>query len=357
LGSTAWGAAPAVAQEQIKLGFIGPLSGGNAQQGLSARNGFQLAVDQFNAAGGPFRIEAVILDDAANPQTGVSAALKLTNDPKVVAATGHWNSGVALATIPVFQRANMPFIVWGAISPRITERNNPMVSRVATTLVNTNGPLAKWAVDKIGKRIAIVSDTSDYGAANTQNFTKFFTEAGGTIVATEAAPVGTTDFRALLTKIRGATPDAIYFGGVITEAGLVRQQMVELGMTVPMLGVDGFHDPAFIRIAGPAAEGTISGIAKEIGNPVLDKLMADYRAANFAEPPTIYTKNAFDAANILINAMRKAGTTDKAAIARAVRETTHDGAMGRTTFDENGQTKMPVDLEIRIVRNGAWTTQ
>jgi len=352
-----WGAAAACAQETVKIGFIGPLSGGNAQQGLSARNGFQLAIDQANKAGLPFKLEAVILDDAANPQTGVAAALKLTNDPQVLAATGHWNSGVALATIPVFQRAGVPFIVWGAISPKVTERNNPMVSRVVTTLVNTNEPLAKWAVANVGKKIAIVSDTSDYGVANTQNFEKFYKAAGGTILTAEAAPVGTTDFRALLTKIKAGSPDAIYFGGVVTEAGLVRQQMVELGMAVPMIGVDGFHDAEFIKIAGPAAEGTISGIVKEKGNPQLEKLTKDYQAANFAEPATTYTKNAFDAANIIVAAINKAGTKDKAAIAKAIRETQYDGAMGHTSFDENGQTKLPVELELRTVKNGAWTTR
>jgi branched-chain amino acid transport system substrate-binding protein len=355
--AVALGAAAAMAQETIKVGFIGPLSGGNAQQGLSARNGFQLAVNQANAAGLPFKIEPVILDDAANPQTGVAAALKLTNDPQVVAATGHWNSGVALATIPVFQRAGVPFIVWGAISPKITERNNPMVSRVVTTLVNTNEPLAKWAAENIGKKIAIVSDTSDYGAANTQNFEKFYKVAGGTIVIAEAAPVGTTDFRALLTKIKGSAPDAIYFGGVVTEAGLVRQQMVELGMSVPMIGVDGFYDATFIEIAGAAGEGTISGIVKEKGNPQLEKLAKDYQAAIFAEPSTTYTKNAFDAANIIIAAIKKVGTKDKTALAKAIREIEYDGAMGHTSFDENGQTKLPVELELRTVKNGSWTTR
>ena len=196
-----------------------------------------------------------------------------------------------------------------------------------------------------------------YGVANTQNFDRLFKAAGGGIVATEAAPVGTTDFRALLTKIKATSPDAVYFGGVITEAGLVRQQMVELGLTMPMIGVDGFHDAAFVRIAGAAAEGTIAGIAKEKGNPQLEKLTKDYEAAKFAEPSTSYTKNAFDSANIIIAAIAKAGTKDKAAIAKAIRETRHDGAMGQTSFDENGQTKLPVELELRVVKNGAWTTR
>lgn len=351
------GGAPARAQETVKIGFIGPLSGGNAQQGIAARNGFQLAIDQANASGLPFKIEPVILDDAANPQTGVAAALKLTNDPKVVAATGHWNSGVALATIPVFSRAGVPFVVWGAISPKITEKNNPMVSRVVTTLVNTNAPLAKWAVANLGKRIAIVSDTSDYGVANTDNFRKFFEADGGTIVAAEAAPVGTTDFRALLTKIKGTNPDAIYFGGVVAEAGLVRQQMVQLGMSQPMIGVDGFYDSEFLKIAGPAANGTIVGIAKEVGNPKLDAMTEAYKGANFAEPIGSYTKNAYDATNIIIAALKTAGTTDKAAIAKAIRASDYDGALGRTTFDENGQTKRAVVLELREVKDGAWVVR
>jgi branched-chain amino acid transport system substrate-binding protein len=326
LGS--WGAQ---AQDTVKIGFLGPLSGGDAEQGISARNGFQLAVDQANHADLPFKIEPVILDDAANPQTGVAAALKLTNDPEVVAATGHWNSGVALATIPVFSRANIPFIVWGAISPKITEKSNPMVTRVVPTLTNTNAPLAKWAAAQLGKKIAIVSDTTDYGLANVKSFDKFFTEAGGAIVATETAPVG-----------------------VVTEAGLVRSQMAELGMKQPMIGVDGFYDPEFIKIAGPAADGTISGIIKEEGNAKLTKLTADYNAAKFSEPMGPYTKNAYDATNIIIAALKQAGLKDRAAIAKAIRDTQYDGAMGHTSFDSNGQTTLPVDLELREVKGGVW---
>ena len=148
-----------------------------------------------------------------------------------------------------------------------------------------------------------MTDTTDYGMANLQTFEHFFKAAGGQIVATESAPVGTTNFRPLLTKIKGLAPDAIYFGGVVTEAGLVRRQMVEFGLKQPMIGVDGFYDPQFIQIAGPAADGTIVGLVKEEGNAKLDQMMKDYAAAKFDEPAGPYTKNAFDAANIIIAAM------------------------------------------------------
>lgn len=349
-------AGAASAQETVKIGFIGPLSGGNAQQGMTARNGFQLAIDQANARDDlGFKIEGIILDDASNPQTGVSAALKLTNDPDVIAATGHWNSPVALATAPVITRAGIPFVIWGAISPKVTETNNPLLSRVVPTLVNTNEPLAAWAAENLGKNVAIVSDTSDYGMANVAAFTKPFEAAGGMITATETAPVGTTDFRATLTKLKSGNPDAVYFGGVVTEAGLVRQQMKEVGLDVPMIGVDGFHDPEFIKIAGDAAEGTISGIMKEQENEALAGMNKAYEEAGFEEPVGTYTKNAYDAANIIIAAIEEAGI-DRAAVGEAIRSMEYDGAMGHTSFDETGQTKLPVDLELRVVKDGQWET-
>jgi len=360
LGAAVALAPAAVAQDKpkIKLGFIGPLSGGNAPQGLGARNGFLLAIEQANAGGYPYTVEGVVYDDASDPQTGVGAATKLVNDPDVVASIGHWNSSVALATIPVFDRFQMPVIIWGAISPKITEQNLPMVTRVTPTLVTENKPLAAWAVSGLGaKKIAIVADTSDYGTANAAAFGQFFAEAGGTVVSTDLLPVGTTDFRAVLTRIAGAGVDAIYFGGVITEAGLLRKQEGELGLTVPMIGISGFYDPEFIALAGPAAEGTMVSYPAAQSNPRLDKLDADYTARGFAEPSSPYTKYAYEAANILMAVIRDKGIEDKAALAAAIRAISYDGVLGTTTFDDHGQTQIPVEVIIKIVRNGEWVTR
>ncbi|MGE4124573.1 MAG: branched-chain amino acid ABC transporter substrate-binding protein [Pusillimonas sp.] len=350
------GTPDAQAQDTIKLGFIGPLSGGNAQQGMGAKNGFLLAIDEWNAKDGvPFKVEGVVLDDASDPQTGVSAALKLVNDRSVVAATGHWNSPVALATLPVFNRSQMPFIVWGAISPKITEQNFPNTTRVTPTLVNENKPLADWVAKDMGaKRIAIVADTSDYGRANEQWFGKFFKDAGGEVVAVESFPVGTTDFRAILTKIKALQPDAVYFGGVITEAGIVRKQMVELDMKQPMLGISGIHDPQLIQIAGAAADGTIVGVPAAQSNPKLEAMYKAYEAKKYPEAHSPYTKYAYDATGILLEAINTAGVKDKAGIAKAIRNIRYDGANGMTTFDANGQTQIPVDIEVRAVSNGQW---
>jgi len=354
--SLVFGSGVALAQSTVKLGFIGPISGGNAQQGLGAKNGFLLAIDQFNATpGAPFKVEGVVLDDASDPQTGVSAALKLVNDRSVVAATGHWNSPVALATLPVFNRSQMPFIVWGAISPKITEQNFPNTTRVTPTLVNENKPLAERAISDLkAKKIAIISDTSDYGRANETWFRKFFTDAGGTIVTAESFPVGTTDFRAILTKVQGLQPDAVYFGGVITEAGILRKQMADLGIKMPMLSISGIYDPQLIKIAGPAADGVVVGVPVSQSNPKLEAMNKAYTEKAYPEAQSPYTKYAYDATGLLLQVLKTTGTTDKAAIAKAIRAASYDGALGTTTFDANGQTQIPVDIQLHTVKNGEW---
>ncbi len=353
-------ALPATAQDRplIKLGFIGPISGGNAQQGLGARNGFLLAIEQSNASDFPYEVEAVVLDDASDPQTGVSAALKLVNDPDVVAATGHWNSPVALATIPIFQRYEMPMIVWGAISPLITEQNVPQITRVTPTLLVENKPLAAWAKTNLGAaNIAIVSDTSDYGAANADAFEMFFTDEGGSIASKDMFPVGNTDFRTALTRMRDTPPDAIYFGGVITEAAILRRQMIETGIDVPMIGISGFYDPEFIALAGDAAEGAMVSYPAAQSNPLLEQLLADYAAREFAEDTSPYTKYAYEAAQILLAGIGEVGIDDKEALATTIRGISHDGVLGTLSFDDNGQTEVPVEVEIKEVVDGQWVTR
>ncbi|WP_315926582.1 branched-chain amino acid ABC transporter substrate-binding protein [Mesorhizobium sp. SP-1A] len=349
------GAAQAQA-DKIKLGFIGPLSGGNAQQGLGAKNGFLLAIDEANANGYPHEVEGVVLDDASDPAVGVSAAQKLVNDPEVIAATGHWNSSVALATMPVFNRAQMPFIIWGAVSPKITEQNFPNVTRVTPTLVNENKPLAE-SIAKGGKikKIAIISDTTDYGVANTKWFGDFFKADGGEIVFSDASAVGTTDFRAMLTKAKAAAPDAVYFGGVVTEAALVRSQMADLGMgSLPMYAISGIYDPKFIEIAGKAAEGTIVSSPAVQSNPKLEAFNKAYDAKGYADPAGAYAKYAYEATQILLDVIKEKGTEDKDALSQAIRGIHHEGILGTVSFDKEGQTEMPIEVDMFTVRDGKW---
>lgn len=350
------GSPATAAKETIKLGFIGPLSGGNAMQGLGAANGFRLAISQVNESGDyPYQVEPVVLDDASTPSTGVSAALKLVNDPDVVAATGHWNSPVALATIPVFDRANMPFIIWGAISPKITEQNVPEVTRVTPTLAQENEPLADWLVNDLGyKKIAIVSTTDNYGQENVKAFTEYATANGAEIVSSDSVPTDTTNFKSVLSTINASDAEIVYFGGVIAPAGILRKQMADLGMDIPMAGISGIYDTEFLELAGEAADGTLVTVPGVKENPRLKAFKKAYEEANFDDPPGPYAKYAYDAAGILLKVIREHGIDDSDALIQAIRSIRYEGALGVTTFDDNGQTELQIHTDHYVAEDGEW---
>ena len=341
----------------IKIAFLGPLTGANAAQGNGAKNCFDLAVKEANKSGKfPFTIEMVALDDASDPAVAVSAALKAVSDPMVVAASGHWNSSCALATIHTFHSFKVPFMVWGAISPRVTEYNYPEVTRNCPTLVQENVPFAKWVIEDLGyKTFSILSDTTDYGEQNTKAFKSLAEKHKAQILSVDAVPTGTTDFRPILTKIKGLNPSAVYFGGVVMEGALARSQMEKLGIDKLFCAVSGLADEKFNEVAGKAAEGVV--ITKPGFD--LDELKGGvdfkkaYEAQGYKEPMGAYGIYAYEAANIILAAIKQAGPDDKAAIAKTIRGIKYDGILGTTTFDENGQTELAPVTKL-VSQDGKW---
>ena len=171
----------------------------------------------------------------------------------------------------------------------------------------------------------------------------------------DAAAVGTTDFRAMLTTAKAAAPDAIYFGGVVTEAALVRSQMADLGMgSLPMYGISGIYDPKFIEIAGAAAEGTIVGTPAVQTNPKLEAFYKAYEAKAYPDPAGSYAKYAYEATQILLEVIKEKGIEDKQALSEAIRAIKHEGILGTVSFDQDGQTQMPVEIDRFMVRDGKW---
>jgi len=327
----------------VKIGFIGPLTGPNAAQGVGARNAFDLKIREANASGKfSYKIEMVALDDGSDPATGVAAALRLVSDPAVVAASGHWNSSVALATIHTFHTYRIPFIVWGAIHPDITGfYKYPGVDRVAPTLVQENGPLCNWVLGELGyKSFSIISDTSSYGETNVKAFVPMAEKMGAKILSTDMVSVGTTEFRPILTKIKGLNPDAIYFGGVVMEGALIRDQMGKVGLNKLFCAISGIKDDKFLEVAGPSGEGVLS---IEPGKPI-EKLeegtqfINAYKVTGYREPFGAYGPNAYDSAGIILEAISKVGIDDKGAIMKYIRNIKYKGLMGETSFDATGQT-------------------
>ena len=344
----------------VKIGFIGPLTGPNAAQGVGARNAFDLAIREANASGKfGYKIEMVALDDASDPATGVAAALKLVSDPAVVTASGHWNSPVALATIHTFHTYRIPFIVWGAIHPDITGfYKYPGVNRVAPTLVQENGPLCDWVIGELGyKGFSIISDTSSYGETNVKAFRPMAEKMGAKIISADSVTVGTTDFRPILTRVKGLNPDAVYFGGVVMEGALIRDQMEKVGLKRVFCAISGIKDDKFLEVAGPSGEGTLT---IKPGKPIEKleggmKFVKAYEGAGYREPFGAYGPNAYDSAGILLEAISKVGPDDKGAIAKYVRNIKYKGLMGETTFDATGQTTNIIVSRF-VGQDGKWVT-
>jgi branched-chain amino acid transport system substrate-binding protein len=349
-----WGAQKRV----IKIAFLGPISGANAEIGLSARNCYDLAIKQANASGKyNFVIEPLVLDDESNPAVGVAAALKAVSDPQVVAATGHYNSPVALATIHVFHEAGIPLALWGTVSPEITSKYNfPEVTRVVPTLETQSKIAADFVLKKVYKNWAVINDTTDFGVASKDTFVKSVKALGGQILSTDGITTGTTDFRPVLTKIKGMKDvQGIYVGTVAMEGALIRNQMIKLGMNdLITMGNTGIANETFNKVAGPAAEGSLctswtNPHQTKKGRKLYEEYKANYKETfNETNGPA-----AYDATNIIIECLKKVGLDDKKALVRAIRNIKYNGAFGETAFDEFGQTKFG-GIIIYVSQNGTW---
>lgn len=344
--------------DTVKIGFIGPMTGGNAAIGIGLKNSAELAVKQANESGKyKTKFELVVADDGGDPSTAVSAANKLIADKGVVAVFGHFNSGAALATVPIFHKNGMPILVTAAIHPDITKGQFKEVTRIMTAANVQNefaGTLATkdWGV----KRIALIHDKTDYGKTNATQFAETAKKNGADIISEDGISVGQQDFAALLTKIKAENPEAIYFGGVATEAGLLKRQMADLQMDCLFLSDSGIISDTFNKIAGNAAQGMI---AFNIGKPLEDlpggkAFIKDYNDAKFAEPHETYGHFGYDSANIVMAAIEKAGTTDRAKVAEAIRATKNfPGVIGETTFDERGENTLKL-ITTFVSENGKW---
>lgn len=334
--------------EVVKVAFIAPFTGGNATQGINGRNGFELHIDEVNASGDfPYEIELVALDDGSVPEQGVSAAQKACSDPLVVAAAGHFNSPVALATIPVFHEYNVPMIIWSAIHPDITAKYGSQwdeITRICVTIPLETRAFFDWVVDDLGyKSFSVISDTSSYGKSTLEYFKQESAERGVTVASVDEINTGETDFMAILTKIKGLNPrpQALYYSGVVMEGALIRQQMIKAGLDdILFCAISGLDTERFNEVAGKNAEGTLV-VGKGRGES-LDKwpnFVQAYKDAGYKEALSARTAYGYDAAGIILHALKEVGP-DRAAMVDAIRNIEYEGIFGTYTFDETGQTTL-----------------
>ena len=241
--------ATATAKDKVKVGFIGPLTGGVSVNGLGGRNSADLAVKLRNAdPKAKYEYELVVLDDECKPNVAVQVATKMAADKDIIAGATHYCSATAIATVDVYHKFGFPVIVWGAVLPDITYRNKyDEVHRVNGTMINQNDANAEL-ISKLGyKTVAVIHDTTDYGKGHLEYFSKALDKIGkAKIVGTFGVTADQQDFTSELTKIKALNPDVIYFGGLTPIGVRIRSQMDKLGIKAVFDGTSGsFRMPTF----------------------------------------------------------------------------------------------------------------
>lgn len=353
----------------IKIGVSSPFTGDVAALGLGIRNGAQLAIEEAAPELEELGISLSMLavDDAADPKTGVNAANQMVSDSAVVGVVAHLNSGVSIPTSAVYNEAGIVQISPASTNPALTLQGFENVFRVCTVDTVQGSFAAEFAYDTLGfMKVAVVDDSTPYGEGLAAEFASAFEDKGGEVASTDKIQLKDQDFTALVTKIIAEEPDAIYFGGMYTEAALISKQAKEAGFGGVVMGGDGLYTQQYIDIAGAAnAEGDV---ATSIGLPLAEQPKGQEFQAMFEETfpdQTIeaYDTYAYDAAMVIIEAIKTVAddlgveelTTPagKQAIIEAVAATDMQGVTGAVSFDENGDTTNKA-VTPYVVRDGAW---
>lgn len=329
---------------EIVIGEYSSMTGNTASFGQESHEGVMMAVDEANQTGGVLgkQIRLVLEDDQSRPEEAKAVVLKLIQRHKVVALIGEVSSGRTLAAAPEAQKRKIPMISPFSTNPKVTEIGD-YIFRACYIDPFQGEQTARFAVEKLKlKRFAILKDVrSDYSVGLAHYFSDTVKKLGAEVVAMEGYGEGDVEFRSQLTTIKATAPDAIYIPGYYTEVGLIARQARELGIRVPLLGGDGWDSPKVIEIGGKAVDGSYYSTAfvADDPDPAVQEFIKKYEWRHHRSPSGIVVMG-YEAARLLIDAIRRAGTTDAAKIRDALADT-------RDFKSVTGTTTMGPDRNVR----------
>ena len=346
-------------EQLVKIGHAAPLTGTQAHIGKDNENGVRLAIEEANAAGisiggKKIRFQLLSEDDQADPKNGTIVAHKLA-DAEINGMIGHLNSGTTIPASRVYHDAGIPQISPSATNPRYTQQGFKSAFRTMANDEQQGRLLGQFATRHLSaKRIAIIDDRTAYGQGLADEFEKSARSNGGVIVAREFTTDKSTDFRAILTSIKGNQPDLLFFGGMDPQGGPLMRQVRSLGITAQFLSGDGLYTPEFIKLAGDASEGAYSSLP---GVP-LEKMpnglaFRDKYRAKYNRDIQLYAPFCYDAVNIMIEAMKRADSVKPEKYLPELIKTDYSGVTARIMFDERGDLKAGAITFYRV-KNGKW---
>ena len=351
----------AYALEEVKVGFAGPLTGAQAHYGADFENGITLAVENFNATkpvigGREIKIVLDAQDDQADPRTGTTVAQKLVDDG-VKGMLGHFNSGTTIPASRIYAQAGIPEIAM-ATAPEYTQQGYKSAFRMMTSDTQQGAVIGGYAVKGLNlTKLAIVDDRTAYGQGLADQFEKAAKAAGATVVDREFTSDKSVDFKAILTKLKASGAQAVFLGGADAQAAPMVKQMRELGMKQTLIAGEMVKSDTFLKLAGPAANGTVVSLA---GLP-LDQMPGGkaYQAQyvkRFGTPVETYSPYAYDGAMAMFDAMKKADSTDPVKYLPLLASTSMPGVTtSALAYDDRGDLKNGGITVYKVV-DGKWTT-
>ena len=339
-------------EQEIRIGEYSSMTGTTATFGQSTDQGIRVAVDEINAAGGVLgkSLRVFLEDDQSRPEEAATAVTKLINQNRVVAMLGEASSSRSLAAAPICQANRVPMVSPSSTNPRVTQVGD-YIFRVCFIDSFAGSVMARFAASTLKlKRVALLVDVrNDYSIGLATFFRQQFRTLGGQIAAEQMYSEGDSDFRAQLTQIRAASPEAIYVPGYYTEVGTIARQARELGIRTPLLGGDGWDSPKLWEIGGEALNGSYfaNHYSVDDPSPAVRKFVDGY-TSRYKSAPDALAALGYDAARVLADAMRRAGSTSGEKVRDALASTKDfPGVTGRITLNADRNPIKPA-LILRI---------
>lgn len=326
---------------EIKIGLMGPMTGPNADYGRKMQRGVGLAVEEINAAGGVLGKELKVVqgDSQAKPQEAISVAESYVQNKEVVAVLGPFTTGEALAAAPVFQKGAVPEMVVAATDPRVPKVGD-FIFRINPSNVFQASQIARGVAERFGKKtVGLIHVNNDWGKSLAEKFKEVFTQAGGKVLNVQTYVIGEDiDYSSLLTKALADKPDALVLVSYGPDGGQIVRQARQLGQNVAIFAADGIYTADFLKVAGAAADGVVTGgffHPTVQATPKTAGFVEKYRQKFGNEDPDAWAAFSYDAAYVLADAIKRATGTDRTAIRDSLARTKDfEGITGITTFVE-----------------------
>ena len=339
----------AVAQDEIKVGEFASLTGGSASFGVSSHNGTVMAIEEINKAGGVLGkpIKLITEDDRSAAGEPATIVRKLISSDKVVAILGEVASSKSLEAAPICQENKVPMISPASTNPKVTEVGD-YIFRTCFIDPFQGTVMAKFALSKGFKKVAVLADDKqDYSKGLAHFFKLNFAKNGGEIIKEQSYSSGDKDFRAQLTSLKAAHPDAIFMPGYYSEVALIARQARQLGIKVPFMGGDGWEGDSLLKVAGNALDGCFfsSHYSAENNEPVVQSFIRNYKA-KFGIVPDCMAALGYDSAKLLAEAITRAGTTEGVKLRDAIAGTKDFvGVTGKITLDASRNANKPAVVQ------------